>query len=136
MRRPRRTARYLPACPLQRAVPAAVVDADRPDLDPMVAGVAHDLRGRVEAHRLGVEQGRAEHVGMVTFHPGGGVGDLGEARGVAFGKAVAAEALDLLEGALGEVARIAARDHAFDQLVVEMADPAGQLEGRHRARRS
>ena len=83
------------------------VDADRAHLDAMLARVADELGGRVEAHRLGVEQGRAEDVRMVALHPGRGVGDLGEAGGVAFGKAVAAEALDLLEGALGEVARIA-----------------------------
>ena len=52
---------------------------------------------------------------------------------MAFGKAVAAEPLDLLEGALGEVLRIAALDHTAHQLVVEVADAAGQLEGRHRA---
>jgi hypothetical protein len=53
---------------------------------------------------------------MMAFHPGRGVGDLGEARGVAFGKAVASEALDLLERALGEVAPVAALDHAVDKL--------------------
>ena len=79
--------------------------ADRPHLDPMLARVADDLGGRVEAHRLGVEQRRAEDVRMMMLHPGRGVGDLGEAGGVALGKAVAAEALDLLEGALGEILR-------------------------------
>ena len=93
---------------------------------PWFCGVADDLGGLVEAHRLGVEQGGAEDVGMVAFHPARGVGDLGEAGGVAFGKAVASEALDLLEGALGEVALIAALDHAFDHLVLEPADSAGR----------
>ncbi len=51
---------------------------------------------------------------------------------MAFGEAVAAEALDLLEAALGEVARIAARDHAFDQLLLVAADRAEIAEGRHR----
>ena len=92
---------------LNRAIPPAPVDAHRPHLDAMLPRVADDLGGGVEAHRLGVEQGRAEQVGMMAFHPGRGVGDLGEAGGVALGKAVAAEALDLLERPLGEVARIA-----------------------------
>ena len=70
----------------------------------MLARIADDLGGGVEAHRLGVEQGGAEDVRMVALHPRRGIGDLGEAGGVAFGKAVAAEALDLLEGALGEIA--------------------------------
>jgi hypothetical protein len=33
----------------------------------MLACVADDLGGGVEAHRLGVEQGRAEDVGMMHF---------------------------------------------------------------------
>ena len=74
----------------------------------MLARVADELGRRVEAHRLGVEQGRAEDVRMMAFHPGRGIGDLGEAGGVAFGEAVAAEALDLLEGALGEIPVVAA----------------------------
>ena len=36
----------------ERAVPARSVDADRPDLDTVVAGVADDLGRRVETHRL------------------------------------------------------------------------------------
>ena len=52
---------------------------------------------------------------------------------MALGKAVAAEALELREGALGEVGLVAARDHAADQLVAKRADPAGELEGRHGA---
>ena len=46
----------------------------------MFARIAHQLRGPVEAHRLSVENGGKEnggkeHVGMMTFHPAGGVGD-------------------------------------------------------------
>ncbi len=92
----------------QRAIPPAGVDADRADLDAMLARVADELGDAVKAHRLGVEQRRAEDFRMIIFHPGRGVGDPGEARGVAFGEAVAAEALDLPEGALGEVRAIAA----------------------------
>ena len=56
-----------------------------------------------------------------------------EARGMAFGKAVAAEALDLLEAAFGEVAVIAARRHAADHLLAERVDGADIAERRHGA---
>src|SRR3546814_20347993 len=75
------------------------------------------------------------HVGMTVFDPARGVGDLGEGGCVALGKSVAAESLDLLEGALGEILGIAARDHAADQLVVEVRDPAGELEGDRKSTR-
>ena len=39
-----------------------------------------------------------------------------EARGVALGEAVLAEALDLLEAALGELALVAVADHAVDEV--------------------
>jgi hypothetical protein len=41
---------------LQRAVPARGVDADRPDLDAVIARIAHDLRRRVESHRPCVQE--------------------------------------------------------------------------------
>ena len=122
-----------PACSLECAIPATGVDARRPHLDAMLARVADDLCGRVEAHRLRVHQRGAEHVRMMVFHPATGIGDLGEAGGVALRKAVGAEALKLAEGALGEVARIAACDHALDQLLAKMADPASEFEGGHGA---
>ncbi len=99
----------------------------------MFARVADDLGGGVKAHRLGVEQGRAEDVGVVAFQPGRGVGDLGEARRVAFGEAIAAKALDLLDQPLGEILADAVGAHPFDQRIAEFADAAGHLEGRHRA---
>jgi hypothetical protein len=34
-----------------------VVDVDRGGLDAVLARIADDLGGRIEAHRLGVEQG-------------------------------------------------------------------------------
>jgi len=52
---------------------------------------------------------------------------------VAFREAVGAEALQLGKGALGEVALVAALDHAADQLVAEARHAAGFLEGRHGA---
>ncbi len=122
-----------PACPLERAIPATGVDARWPHLDAMLARIADDLCRRVEAHGLRVHQRGAEHVRMMMLHPATRIGDLGEAGGVALGEAVGTEALKLAEGALGEVARVAACDHTLDQLLAEMADPAGEFEGRHGA---
>ena len=68
----------VPVGRLQRAVPAAGIGADRPDLDAMALRVAHDLGGQIKAHRLGVEQSGAEDVRMPAFHPGGGIGDQRE----------------------------------------------------------
>jgi hypothetical protein len=98
----------------------------------MLAGVADDLGGSVEAHRLGVQERRAEHVRVVALHPGRGVGDLGEAGRVAFGKAVGAEALDLLDQLLRELGIDAVPGHAGHQLFFELADALGVFEGRHR----
>ena len=65
------------------------------------------------------------------LHPARRVGDLGEAGGVALREAVGAETFELAEGALGEVARVAAGDHAFDQLF-RNARRRPLPEGRHR----
>ena len=54
---------------LQRAIPMAVVDRDRAHFDAMLARIADDLRGRIKAHRLRVEQRSAEDVGMMMLHP-------------------------------------------------------------------
>ena len=52
---------------------------------------------------------------------------------MAFGKAVFAEALDLLEAAFGEFLVVAIGQHAVDHLLAVVADRAGALEGRHGA---
>ena len=54
---------------LERAIPARGVDAHRPHLDAVVARVAHDLGRGIEPHWLGVEERRAEHIGMPTLPP-------------------------------------------------------------------
>ena len=54
---------------------------------------------------------------------------------MAFGKAVFAEALDLLEAALGEVLGVSLADHAVDHALAVIADGAGAL-GVAMARRS
>ena len=97
----------------------------------MLAGVAHDLGRRVEAHRLAVEQGRGEDRGVVTFEPGRDIGEEREAGRMAFGKPVIAKALDLTKATLGEVFFIAAGHHAAHHLLAEAVDLAGLAEGRH-----
>jgi hypothetical protein len=97
----------------------------------VLARIPHDLRRRVEPHRLRVQQRRAENVGVVAFHPARGVGDQREGRGMAFGKAIAAEPLDLRDGMLGIFAAVVALDHSADKPVLEMRNPAGDLERRH-----
>ena len=62
----------------ERAIPSGRVHADRAYLDPVIAGVADDLRRRVKPHWLGIEQRGGEHVGVPAFEPGRGVGDQGE----------------------------------------------------------
>ena len=52
---------------------------------------------------------------------------------MALREAVGAETFELLEGAFGEIPRVAVGDHALDQAVVEAVDAAGELEGRHGA---
>src|SRR5215467_3939157 len=84
-----------------------VIDIDRPHLDVVLSRVAHDLGGRIETHGLAVEQRRSEYVGIVALHPGGGIYEQRETRGVTFRKPVFAETFDLAEAALGEVARVA-----------------------------
>ena len=86
----------------QRAVPLALIYVDLAHLDPMLARVAHDLGRSVEAHRLRVQQRAGERRGIFPLQPARDVNEVGEARGVAFGKAIFAEALDLVEAALGE----------------------------------
>ncbi len=117
---------------LKRAVPARAVDADRPDLHTVVAGVADDLGDRVEPHRLAVDQGRAERVGVMAFHIAGGIGDERKARSVAFRKSVGAKTFELRKGLFSKLRRISILDHAGDQLVLELRDAAGELERGHR----
>src|SRR5207247_2069843 len=117
----------------QRAVPFAGIDVGWSHLDAVLARIAHQLRGGIEAHGLGIEQRRAKGLGEVPFHPRRDIDQDGEARGMALGEAVFAEALDLLEAALGEFALVVVADHAVDEIVLELVDGARAAEGRHGA---
>ena len=69
----------------------------------------------------------------MAFEPGRDIDEMGEARGVALGEAILAEALDLVEAALGELLRIAACRHAAHHLLMQPVDGAAAAEGGHGA---
>ncbi len=98
----------------------------------MVLSIAHDLRGRVKSHRLGIEQSGGKGGGIAAAQIGADPHQPGKGDGVAFGKAIAAKAFDLAKTAFGKLRFIAARDHAADQFVPKCVHPAHPAECRHR----
>ena len=56
----------------------------------------------------------------MALEPGAGIGQHGKAVGMAFGKAVFTEALDLADDGVGEFRAVALGQHAHDQLALEM----------------
>jgi hypothetical protein len=62
----------------------------------VAARILHQLRWRIEAHRLAVEQRTQEGVGVMALDPGADIDELGKAGRMAFRKAVFAKPLDLL----------------------------------------
>ncbi len=120
--------------PLFQEVPVVgAVDVGGPDLDAMLDGVPDDLRRGIETHRLAVEQGAGEDIGIVALEPARGIDEEREGGGVALGKAIFAEPLDLREAALGEILGIAVADHARDEFLGELGEPAIALPGGHGA---
>ncbi len=113
-------------------VPPAHIHVDAMDGDAVLARVAHQLRGRVKAHRLGIEQGAGEHGGLMAFDPGRNIDEPREGERMAFGEAIAAEPFDLAVAAFGEIALVAAPHHAADHLFPELVHAADMAEGRHR----
>ena len=97
----------------------------------MLPGIANQLRRLVKAHGLAVDQGRAKGVGPAPLHPGRGIDQQGEADGVALGKSIGAETLDLMEAILDELLVIALGPHAGDELLFVFPDIAVVAEGRH-----
>src|SRR5690606_5620858 len=92
----------------QRAIPVAVRHVHRQELNafacrPAPPRVLHDLAGRVEPHRLRVEQRAGERRRFVALEPAACVDQLGERGGVALREAVGTEALDLLEDPFNEL---------------------------------
>ena len=97
----------------------------------MPLGVLHQLRGAVEAHGLRIEHGRHKGLGLVALEPAAFIRDQRKAVGVAFRKAVFAEALDLIEEAFGKCPLIAVAQHAGHELVAMRLQAALFLPRRH-----
>src|SRR5690606_127544 len=88
-------------------VPVAAGHVDRTNLHPDAVALAaprvlHDLAGRIEAHRLRIEQRTRERRRLVPLQPAADVDQLGERGRVALRESVGAEALDLLEDLVDE----------------------------------
>src|SRR6185437_167717 len=92
---------------------------------------AHDLCGRIEAHRLRIEQRAREHRRMMAFDPRRDVDKMRKTRRMAFGESVAAEAFDLPEAAFGEILFVTTAYHAVDHLLAELVDGSDMAERRH-----
>ncbi len=99
----------------------------------MALGVLHQLAGCVETQRLAVEHGHQELGRVVALDPAAHVDQQRKTRGVAFGKAVAGEALDLLVHALRKPGLVAARGHAVDQAAFVLLQVAAAFPGGHGA---
>ena len=87
---------------LQRRGGVAEVDVRPAHLDPVPPGVVDQRLRRVEAHRLGVEQRRAERRRVVALEPGADVDQVREADRVALREAVARERAQLRVEIVGE----------------------------------
>ncbi len=116
-----------------RAVPPAHGGVDGQHAHAVAARVLHQLRRGIKAHGLRVEQRGQEAGRLVAFEPAAEVRQLGEAVGMAFRKAIFAEAQHLLEDALGEVRRIAAVGHALLEPSLELVHAAMAPPGGHGA---
>ncbi len=108
-----------------------MIDVDGQHQDAMLFGIADDLRGRVKSHWLRVEQGRGERRGIMAFQPARDIDQQGKARGMAFGKAVFAETLDLVEAAMRKFGIVAARDHVADHQILMRVDHPARSKSRH-----
>src|SRR5205814_1250731 len=101
---------------LDRAAGGAAVHLRRARLDAAALPVADERRGRVEAHRLRVQE-RGEELGaVVVAQPRGLVGEQAERRGVRLREAEAGErdelVVDRVRGLLVDALRPGAGDEA------------------------
>src|SRR5439155_6760244 len=98
----------------------------------MLALVADDLRWGIETHRLRIEEAAGKRRGIFPLEPARDVDQMREASRVAFGEAILAEALDLVEAALREIGIVAAFDHPPDHFLLQKLDISLRTEGSHR----
>src|SRR6185437_16943168 len=99
----------------------------------VIAGIAHNLGGRIKAHWLGIEQRGSEGSGMMIFDPRRDIDQLGKAGGMAFRKSIGTETLDLFETGFGECLLIAAPRHAINEDALVIANSAHMAKSGHGA---
>ena len=117
----------------KRVVVVTEVHINGADFNSMLLSIPHNLRGSIEAHRLGVEQRSREGRWMIVLDPGRHINELREGSGMTFRKAIGPKAPDLLEASLGEVALVAAANHAFDHVRLKCMNCSDVSECRHGA---
>ena len=118
---------------VDRALLAGQVHVRRDQLDPLALRLVRERVGRVEAHRLLVEQRAQELRPVVHAQPGRLVGEQPERRPVRLGEAEAGEADDHRVHALGglRVGAVGAR-RALDEALVERLDRRLRALAAHR----
>src|SRR5438105_14170663 len=99
----------------------------------MATGGLYQLRRRIKANRLAVEERRTENRLVVALEPRGDVDKQRKARCMRLGKTTFAEAEDLLVQAIGGCGAVAVAQHACLQLGFEMLEPAALFPRSHRA---
>src|SRR5205085_2628903 len=100
--------------------------------DTVAPRIADELRRRVEAHRLRIDERRAKRRRFVTLQPCRDVHEQGERRRMRFRETVLAEALYLLTHLLRELLGVAARAHALQQSLLELVERAAPAPCGHR----
>src|SRR5712671_7787108 len=93
--------------------------------------VLHELRRRVETHRLAVQERSEKRRRLVALEPGGNVSDQREARRVRFRKAVFPETENLAVNALGEFPSVVSFQHSVYQRRAKALDVAVAPPGGH-----
>ena len=118
--------------PFQRVVPVAVAHVHRPYGHAVAAGILQQAAGRIEAHRLGIEQRTNERGGLMALEPAAHVGDQRKRTGMAFRKTIVGKSLQLLEDPLGKRQAVAAFLHAAHQALAVDLQVTVTAPGRHR----
>ncbi len=116
---------------LQRTIPLTIIHIDITHFHSMVLGIANDLGGFIESHRLAVEEGSSEGGGVVAFKPGGNINQKCKAGGVRFRKSIFAKAFDLFKTTFGKIYFITALNHTFDHATAVELNIASMPKGCH-----
>ncbi len=119
--------------PLDDAAGAAQVDVDREHLDPVLLRVAHERRGRVEAHRLLVQERAQELRRVVVAQPRRLVREEPERGGVRLREAEAGEADELVEDRVCCLLVDALHRRAFDEALAKRLERVVAPLAAHRA---